>query len=118
MSDRPPQPSPDLSESETRWRREVLEPFLDRHPERRERFTTPGGVELPVTYPASPPGDWPGEFPFTRGIHPTMHRGRPWPLEEVRTLSSICVTARDCDGLKLVTPDDGPIRPEEVFKPA
>ena len=29
----------------------------------------------------------------------TMHRGRPWPYEEERTLASICVTARDVDGL-------------------
>ena len=31
-------------------------------------------------------------------------RVRPWPYEEVRTLASICVTARECDGLGMVTP--------------
>jgi alpha-ketoglutarate-dependent 2,4-dichlorophenoxyacetate dioxygenase len=29
----------------------------------------------------------------------TLHRGRPWPYLEPRTLVSICVTARECDGL-------------------
>ena len=48
----------------------------------------------------------------------TMHRGRPWPYEEERTLASCCVSARECDGLPLVTPDDGPIRDDEVFKVA
>ena len=48
----------------------------------------------------------------------TMHRGRPWPYDEERTLASTCVSARDCDGLDLVTPADGPIRPEEVLKVA
>jgi len=32
----------------------------------------------------------------------TMHRGRPWPYEEERTLASICVTAREVDGLETV----------------
>lgn len=32
----------------------------------------------------------------------TLHRGRPWPYAEERTLSSICVTARDVDGLDTV----------------
>ena len=34
----------------------------------------------------------------------TLHRGRPWPYDEPRTLVSICVTARDCDGLASVRP--------------
>jgi len=33
-----------------------------------------------------------------------LHRGRPWPYAEPRTLMSICVTARDCDGLASVRP--------------
>jgi len=33
-----------------------------------------------------------------------LHRGRPWPYQEPRTLVSICVTARDCDGLASVRP--------------
>jgi alpha-ketoglutarate-dependent 2,4-dichlorophenoxyacetate dioxygenase len=33
-----------------------------------------------------------------------LHRGQPWPYEEERTLASICVSARDVDGLDLVRP--------------
>ena len=33
-----------------------------------------------------------------------LHRGRPWPYHEERTLASICVSARDVDGLDLVRP--------------
>jgi alpha-ketoglutarate-dependent 2,4-dichlorophenoxyacetate dioxygenase len=33
-----------------------------------------------------------------------LHRGRPWPYEEERTLASICVSARDIDGLEGVRP--------------
>ena len=34
----------------------------------------------------------------------TLHRGRPWPYEEARTLASICVSVRDCDGLDHMRP--------------
>ena len=34
----------------------------------------------------------------------TLHRGRPWPYREPRTLSSVCVSARPCDGLDDVRP--------------
>ncbi len=34
----------------------------------------------------------------------TLHRGRPWPYEEQRTLASICISAQDIDGLDLVRP--------------
>ncbi len=47
----------------------------------------------------------------------TMHRGRPWPLNEERTLTSCCVSARDLDGLTKVRPPDGPARAEEAFVP-
>jgi alpha-ketoglutarate-dependent 2,4-dichlorophenoxyacetate dioxygenase len=33
-----------------------------------------------------------------------LHRGRPWPYEEERTLGSICVSARDIDGLATIRP--------------
>ena len=34
----------------------------------------------------------------------TLHRGRPWPYDEERTLASICISARDVDGLDRVRP--------------
>ncbi|MEJ2311215.1 MAG: methylmalonyl-CoA mutase family protein [Gemmatimonadales bacterium] len=57
--------------------------------ERRERFETPSGIELerlygpdevPIAYDADL-GDA-GSLPFTRGIHPTMYRGRLWTMRQ------------------------------------
>ncbi len=58
--------------------------------ERRERFETPSGIELPanfnpdntekVDYDADLGA--PGEFPFTRGIYPNMYRGRHWTMRQ------------------------------------
>ncbi|MEP6636747.1 MAG: methylmalonyl-CoA mutase family protein [Acidobacteriota bacterium] len=58
--------------------------------ERRERFETPSGIELPVDFnPANTDAlDYkkdlgaPGEFPFTRGIYPNMYRGRLWTMRQ------------------------------------
>ncbi len=58
--------------------------------ERRERFETPSGIELPVNFN---PGNVdsldyqkdlaaPGEFPFTRGIYPNMYRGKLWTMRQ------------------------------------
>jgi methylmalonyl-CoA mutase, N-terminal domain len=59
-------------------------------PERRERFATLGGIPLKTVYteedlsgqnPDEAIGR-PGEFPYTRGIYPTMYRGRPWTMRQ------------------------------------
>ena len=58
--------------------------------ERRERFETPSGIELPVDFNPenTEPVDYkkdlgaPGEFPFTRGIYPNMYRGRFWTMRQ------------------------------------
>ena len=53
-------------------------------------FTTLSGVEVEPVY-GPPPGagvpgfervGWPGEFPYTRGLHPTGYRGRPWTIRQ------------------------------------
>jgi len=76
-------------EGRAAWERRTLRPFLERHPERRERFRTPSGVEVRPLYTpadvAAPYGDslgYPGEPPFTRGIYPTMYRGRLWTMRQ------------------------------------
>src|SRR3989449_2180322 len=58
--------------------------------ERRERFETTSGVELPADFnPGNIAGiDYerdlgaPGEFPYTRGIYPNMYRGRLWTMRQ------------------------------------
>src|SRR5438552_16527543 len=48
------------------------------------RFTTISGVEVKPFYEAPPPGDIPppGEFPYTRGIHRDMYRGKLWTMRQ------------------------------------
>ncbi len=55
----------------------------------RDTHTTPSGLPIaPVYRPADPPLDYahdladPGQFPFTRGIQPTMYRGRLWTMRQ------------------------------------
>ena len=58
--------------------------------ERRERFETPSGIELPVDFNPenTDPLDYdkdlgaPAEYPFTRGIYPNMYRGRFWTMRQ------------------------------------
>ena len=58
--------------------------------ERKRKFTTLSGLPLDPLYTQSnlPPGDsetalgYPGEFPYTRGIYPTMYRGRFWTMRQ------------------------------------
>ena len=84
--------SPPSSASDTvtgrqhRWEAEVLAPSLAKSPERKEEFTTLGGIAVDRVYtPRSPRSGfdrigYPGQPPFTRGIHPTMYRGRVWSM--------------------------------------
>ncbi|MFB6197763.1 MAG: methylmalonyl-CoA mutase family protein, partial [Halobacteriaceae archaeon] len=69
---------------------ETLDPSLDRQGERKPRFATVSNLEINRLYG---PGDvaesdypddlgFPGEPPFTRGIYPTMHRGRTWTMRQ------------------------------------
>jgi methylmalonyl-CoA mutase N-terminal domain/subunit len=58
--------------------------------ERKERFTTLSGIPLEVCYaPSDAPAHnaedrigYPGEYPFTRGVYPTMYRGRLWTMRQ------------------------------------
>jgi methylmalonyl-CoA mutase, N-terminal domain len=70
----------------TRWEEEVLGPALRQSPERQERFTTLGGIPVERLYdpsrgvPRFEGIGYPGQPPFTRGVHPTMYRGRLWSM--------------------------------------
>jgi methylmalonyl-CoA mutase, N-terminal domain len=78
------------SAAKTRWEEEVLKPALERSPERKEVFTTLSGVPVERLYTPSDLADFdyardlgdPGEYPFTRGIHRTMYRGRVWTMRQ------------------------------------
>ena len=72
-----------LEEELERWEEQVLKPALSRFPERRERFElarlyTP----LDVARSYEEALGFPGEYPFTRGVQPTMYRGRFWTMRQ------------------------------------
>lgn len=72
------------------WEESVLEPALQRHPERKPEFTTASGLPVKRLYTAQDIGEldynrdlgYPGRFPFTRGVQPTMYRGRFWTMRQ------------------------------------
>jgi len=67
------------------WQREVHGPFAKRHPERKKAFRTSSGIPLDPVYGAAP---FPGAHPFTRGILPTMYRGRLWTMRQYAGFTS------------------------------
>ena len=71
------------------WEDAVLNPALKKFPERKARFATSSEIELERLYlPSNPDPDYceklgfPGEYPFTRGVQPTMYRGRLWTMRQ------------------------------------
>ena len=77
--------------AKARWERDVLEPTLRKSPERPVPFTTISGRPIDRLYtsddlpdPAEGTADTsaPGEFPYTRGIHPTGYRGKLWTMRQ------------------------------------
>ncbi|NJD62115.1 MAG: methylmalonyl-CoA mutase [Deltaproteobacteria bacterium] len=79
-----------IREARRRWEKEVLSPVTARSPERRERFESTSGKEIERLYtPEHLEGidylrdlGFPGEYPFTRGVQPTMYRGRFWTMRQ------------------------------------
>jgi methylmalonyl-CoA mutase, N-terminal domain len=73
-------------DAERRWNAELLAPALEKSPERSGEFSTLGGIKVERLYtPRSPRSSfdrigYPGQPPFTRGVHPTMYRGRRWSM--------------------------------------
>ncbi len=73
-----------------RWEAEVLGPTLARSPERSDRFETPSGIPVARVYTPDDVAQmdyardlgFPGEYPYTRGIYPTMYRGRLWTVRQ------------------------------------
>ncbi len=77
------------------WERKVIAPALARSPEREPAFVTGSGQPLERIYsPDDVQGDYleesgfPGQYPFTRGIQPTMYRGRLWTMRQYAGFAS------------------------------
>ena len=73
-----------------RWEQQTLEPVLRQRPERKKRFDTVSLQEVKRLYTPADTTDidfaqdisFPGEFPYTRGIHPTGYRGKLWTMRQ------------------------------------
>ncbi|MEM3698548.1 MAG: methylmalonyl-CoA mutase family protein, partial [Archaeoglobaceae archaeon] len=77
-----------IREKRREWEQECLEPWLSKSEREVEKFETLSGIELANVYDPLDIGHidflrdigYPGEFPFTRGVYPTMYRGRLWTM--------------------------------------
>ena len=72
-----------------RWEEQTRQPVLKRFPERKSEFRTSSNIPLPpILTPTDPDPDYmeklgfPGEYPYTRGVQPTMYRGRFWTMRQ------------------------------------
>jgi methylmalonyl-CoA mutase N-terminal domain/subunit len=80
----------DIQKEFERWKNTTLQKAVSKSPEREASFSTTSGIEIDRLYtPVSNAGmdygadlGFPGEFPFTRGVQPTMYRGRLWTMRQ------------------------------------
>jgi methylmalonyl-CoA mutase N-terminal domain/subunit len=82
----------DRADGRDRWRATTRTKAVAQAPERRERFATSSDLDIADVYTADdldalafdPDRDlgYPGEYPFTRGVQPTMYRSRFWTMRQ------------------------------------
>lgn len=78
------------------WEKETLDPFLSKNKEQREKFVTTSDKEVKVLYTLLDYDlenyvdeiGFPGQYPFTRGVQPTMYRGKYWTMRQYAGFSS------------------------------
>ena len=80
----------EIKKAQENWENTIYKKHLEKHPERKKTFENLSSKEIKSLYtPADVCKDdylkdrgFPGEYPFLRGIHPTMHRGRLWTMRQ------------------------------------
>ncbi|MFN0096132.1 MAG: methylmalonyl-CoA mutase [Dehalococcoidia bacterium] len=78
------------SSSKREWLQSTYGKAIERAPERSKLFQTTGNIPIEPVYTGDDLSGWdatrdlgfPGEYPFTRGIQPTMYRGRFWTMRQ------------------------------------
>ncbi|MFX1579070.1 MAG: methylmalonyl-CoA mutase [Promethearchaeota archaeon] len=78
------------------WEKNTLSPHQAKHPDRRKEFVTTSSKPVKVIYtPLDIPKfdymkdlGFPSEFPFTRGVQPSMYRGRLWTMRQFAGMGS------------------------------
>jgi methylmalonyl-CoA mutase N-terminal domain/subunit len=94
------QPAPDPGRE--RWRATTRAKAIASTPERQSRFRTSSDIEIADLYTAADTAGFdeerdlgrPGEYPFTRGVQPTMYRGRLWTMRQYAGFASAAETNR------------------------
>lgn len=82
-----------FADERSRWEEKYLKPVIQKFPERKPEFYTPSGIVMPrlagpqETDYAESLG-FPGQYPFTRGVQPTMYRGRFWTMRQYAGFAS------------------------------
>lgn len=79
-----------IKDARTNWEQGPLQKVLNRFPERKPEFKTPSGTEVKRVYTPEDVAEldyncdlgFPGQYPFTRGVQPTMYRGRLWTMRQ------------------------------------
>ncbi|MGZ9236074.1 MAG: methylmalonyl-CoA mutase family protein, partial [Anaerolineales bacterium] len=88
-----------LKDSFQKWQDTILKKSLDKFKERKARFETSSGTEVPrVPMPDASISlseeaymerlGFPGEYPYTRGVQPTMYRSRFWTMRQYAGFST------------------------------
>ena len=89
-----------LKDSFQKWQETTLKKSLDKFSERRPRFETSSGIEVPRVAVPDEAGredlaptyteklGFPGEYPYTRGVQPTMYRSRFWTMRQYAGFST------------------------------
>lgn len=77
-----------LHDAKRRWQENVVARALQKAPERRAHFKTTSDIPIEAVYTPDDVNDdyatlgFPGEYPYTRGIQPTMYRSRLWTMRQ------------------------------------
>ena len=79
-----------IKKKENEWQKNKYKKITKNHPERKESFENLSGIGIKNIYNPWDNKDleffkdigFPGEYPFLRGIHATMHRGRLWTMRQ------------------------------------
>ncbi len=83
----------DVEKEKQRWDETVAKPSVEKFKERKSDFLSPSGIPIPRV---AVPGEFdymekigfPGEYPFTRGVQPTMYRSRFWTMRQYAGFAS------------------------------
>ena len=87
-NEKKPERKTELSDALKQWEKNTLEPFLEKAAERPNLKDQSGKEIQRMKTPLDVDGDYlekqnfPGQYPFTRGVYPTMYRGRLWTMRQ------------------------------------